>query len=426
MSNVTIYKLNNIKQLIDLNKDKKNFELDFQVESSDGKHFDALVVTQEMLDSETPLEYQKAEGFISGKIVADKDIYQNYFLLLKSNEPVECKVMVNVKDILPNLQQQQQENRLSPQQKNENFQQQKFRERERDDLSLKKPKKNLGKKWFTLKNLIFVGLILLGAALLWYFYFYKKTDVKNDTPLASSPQTLNTTDITDEINAKFDKMSDAISDGLNSKLSKNLLTINDNISNKMSEIGDGISARVSDGLNSRVDNLNNRVVDNLNNLVPKLTDGLNSKFDNISNKVDGIGPRISDGINTKFDNISSKVDGIGPRISDGINTKFDNISSKVDGIGPRISDGINTKFDSLAPKITDGINNKISELKNGLTDGISNKMSELKDGISSKFSDNIGEIKTQIEKIKIQSKNDIGGSRNDAVLKKIKDFKIPE
>jgi len=397
MSNVTIYKLNNIKQLIDLNKDKKNFELDFQVESSDGKHFDALVVTQEMLDSETPLEYQKAEGFISGKIVADKDIYQNYFLLLKSNEPVECKVMVNVKDILPNLQQQQQ----VPQQKNDNFQQQKFRER--DDLSLKKPKKNLGKKLFTLKNLIFVGLILLGAALIWYFYFYKKTDLKNDTPLALQ-QTLNTTDITDEINAKFDKMSGEISDGLNSKLSKNLLTINDNISNKMSEIGDGISARVSDGLNSRVDNLNNRVVDNLNNLVPKLTDGLNSKFDNISNKVDGIGPRISDGINTKFDNISSKVD----------------------GIGPRISDGINTKFDSLAPKITDGINNKISELKNGLTDGISNKMSELKDGISSKFSDNIGEIKTQIEKIKIQSKNDIGGSRNDAVLKKIKDFKIPE
>ena len=44
--------------------------------------------------------------------------------------------------------------------------------------------------------------------------------------------------------------------------------------------------------------------------------------------------------------------------------------------------------------------------------------------ISSRFSDNIGEIKTQIEKIKIQSKNDIG--KNDAILKKIKDFKIPD
>jgi outer membrane murein-binding lipoprotein Lpp len=389
MSNVTIYKLNNIKQLIDLNKDKKNFELDFQVESSDGKHFDALVVTQEMLDSETPLEYQKAEGFISGKIVADKDIYQNYFLLLKSNEPVECKVMVNVKDILPNLQQKQQENNLPPpEKKNDNFQQEKFRER--------KPKNQIGKKsWFTVKNLIFLGLILLGGALLWYFYFYKKTDVKSDSPTDPLPQQqiLNTSDINDEINAKFDKISSEISDGLNSKLSKNLLTINDSISNKMSEIGDGISARVSDGLNSRVDNLNNRVVDNLNNLVPKLTDGFNSKFDNIS----------------------SKVDGLGPRISDGINSKFDNISSKVDGLGPKISDGINSKFDSLAPKITDGINSKISELKDGITDGI-----------SSKFSDNIGEIKTQIEKIKIQSKNDIGGSRNDAVLKKIKDFKIPE
>ncbi len=378
MSNVTIYKLNNIKQLIDLNKDKKNFELDFQVESSDGKHFDALVVTQEMLDSENPLEYQKAEGFISGKIVADKDIYQNYLLVLKSNDPVECKVMINIKDILPSL--QKEENNNLPERKPQQF-------RERESI-LKKPK-NGKKSWFTFKNLIFVGLILLGAVLLWYFYFYKKTEDKNDSSLPQQQpqiiqQTLNTSDITNEINAKFDKMSDAISDGLNSKISKNLLTINDNISNKISEIGEGISAKVSDGLNSRVDTLSNRV-DNLNNLVPKLTDGLNSKFDNIS--------------------------------------------SKVDGIGPRISDGINTKFDSLAPKITDGINNKISELKDGLTDGISNKMSELKegitDGLSSKFSDNIGEIKTQIEKIKIQSKND-GGGKNDAVLRKIKDFKIPE
>ena len=103
MSKVSTYKLTNIKQLIDLNKDKINFELDFQVESLNGIHFDALVVTQEMLDSETQLVYQKAEGFISGKIISDKNIYQNYFLLLKSNEPVECKVSISIKEIPPNI-----------------------------------------------------------------------------------------------------------------------------------------------------------------------------------------------------------------------------------------------------------------------------------------------------------------------------------
>ena len=362
MSNVTIYKLNNIKQLIDLNKDKKNFELDFQVESSDGKHFDALVVTQEMLDSENPLEYQKAEGFISGKIFADKDIFQNYFLLLKSSEPVECKVMINIKDIVPNLNSNQPLQPPSNQQQpySGNFKNQK----DEKESSLKKNKNNPPKKsWFTLKNLIFVGLIILGAALIWYFYFNKKNEEK--IPPTPVPQILNTDDITNEITAKFD----AISDGLNSKLSKNLLSINDNITNKISEMGDGISAKVSDGLNS--------------------------KIDNISSKVDGIGPRISDGINTKFDNISNKVDGIGPRISDGINTKFDNISNKVDGLGPKISDGITTKM---------------SELKDGITDGLST---------------NIGEIKNQIEKIKIQSKNDMS-NKNEGVLKKIKDFKIPD
>ena len=167
MSNVTIYKLSNIKQLIDLNKDKKNFELDFQVESSDGKHFDALIVTQEMLDSENPLEYQKAQGFISGKIVADKDVYQNFFLLLKSNEPVECKVMINIKDILPNLQQKNVDDN-NFQKQNTNFQKQNAvnnnlqpqKNKEKESI-LKKPKINKEKKsWFTFKNLIFAPYIL--------------------------------------------------------------------------------------------------------------------------------------------------------------------------------------------------------------------------------------------------------------------------
>ena len=74
MSNIKNIKLTPIKQLIDLNGDKVNFDLTFNATSANKVPFDALVVTQKMLDSETPLEYKKVtEGTINGNIVSDKD-----------------------------------------------------------------------------------------------------------------------------------------------------------------------------------------------------------------------------------------------------------------------------------------------------------------------------------------------------------------
>ena len=370
MTNImTTYNLNNIKQLIDLNKDKINFELEFQIESVDGKTFEALVVTQEMLDSEEPIIYQKAEGFISGKIVSDKNIYQNYFLLLKSSEPVECKVLVNIKDIPPNI---------------DNFRQQMPRE---EILNQKiKPiiKKSAKKSWFTMKNLIFLGLIMLAIFLIWYFYFKSPSsqEVKNDTSLndVSSSLLLNTEELSS-------KISDDISNRLQNKLSEE-------ITEKFSEINNGISEKVS--------NIN----DNLNIKV----DGLGSKLsENLNSKVDGLGSTLSD-------NLNSKVDGLGSKLSE-------NISSKVDGLGSKLTENIGSKVDGLSTKIVgdisssvNGLNNKMTELKDGITDGI-----------TSKFSTNMEGIKNQLETIKLQAKNDAGNfSKNESVLKKIKDFKIKE
>jgi hypothetical protein len=76
------YKLSKVKQLIDLNGDLTNFNLTFNVESSNGSEFEAIVVDQATLDNNASLDYKKAPGSISGSIIADKNVYQNAMYLL--------------------------------------------------------------------------------------------------------------------------------------------------------------------------------------------------------------------------------------------------------------------------------------------------------------------------------------------------------
>jgi len=98
------YKINNVKQLIDLNGDIKNFMLKFEVQSTNpNDEFDILVVDQTTLDADSKIEYKHVAGYISGEILADKNVYQNYFLIIKSETPCECVVTINIKEILPNI-----------------------------------------------------------------------------------------------------------------------------------------------------------------------------------------------------------------------------------------------------------------------------------------------------------------------------------
>jgi hypothetical protein len=96
------YKLGKIKQLVDLNQNITNFDLNFTVVSKDGSEFYTVVVDQTMLDNEPNPEYKKVNGRISGNIVADKGVYQNYFLLLKADKPCECDVITEIKEIPKN------------------------------------------------------------------------------------------------------------------------------------------------------------------------------------------------------------------------------------------------------------------------------------------------------------------------------------
>lgn len=94
------YTLGKIKQLIDLNGDSTNFDLSFKVTCKDDTPFDLLVVDQTTLDNTPELQYKKVNNTISGNIVSDKNIYQNFFLILKSDK--KCDVNVELtKKVLP-------------------------------------------------------------------------------------------------------------------------------------------------------------------------------------------------------------------------------------------------------------------------------------------------------------------------------------
>jgi hypothetical protein len=105
MSVKKTYSLSSTQQLIDLNGETTNFDLSFSVTSKGKQPFDLLVVDQSTLDNNPNLEFKRAnEGSMSGNIISDKNIYQNYFLCLKSETPCEVDVTIDKKEISPNLQ----------------------------------------------------------------------------------------------------------------------------------------------------------------------------------------------------------------------------------------------------------------------------------------------------------------------------------
>jgi hypothetical protein len=91
--------LGNMRQLVDLNGDSTNFEISFKVTCNDDTPFYLLVVDQYTLDNNEELEYKKVKNSISGNIVTDENIYQNYFLILKSDTPCVVDIELTKKDL---------------------------------------------------------------------------------------------------------------------------------------------------------------------------------------------------------------------------------------------------------------------------------------------------------------------------------------
>lgn len=93
------YTIGKLKQLIDLNEDSVNFKTEFKVTST--SPFDMAVVDQTALDS-NEFEYKHVTTEeISGNVKNDKNIYQNYFMILKADTPTEVQVFLDKQEIDP-------------------------------------------------------------------------------------------------------------------------------------------------------------------------------------------------------------------------------------------------------------------------------------------------------------------------------------
>ena len=101
-----VLELTNRHQLIDLNKEKVNFKVSFNVISDPvGEEFEAIVMNQNDLNNYSKLQdiqMKVAPGKIGGTIVADNNTYQNYFLILKNHnneKNVNVKLSYQIEDV---------------------------------------------------------------------------------------------------------------------------------------------------------------------------------------------------------------------------------------------------------------------------------------------------------------------------------------
>ena len=182
-----VYKLNKIQQLVDLNGDATNFRVKFTAKTQNPTdEFEVLVLNQTQLDSDevNSLEYKKVKGSISGNIVSDKSIYQNFFLALRGENDKEVMVDLDFEELPENKELSDQKNMV-----------------EQSSENTVNTVKSVGIVTLLLKyKFILLLLLLVGAGVVYYFFFYKKNNKKKfkrpvsakDSYLNSSPSTPNT------------------------------------------------------------------------------------------------------------------------------------------------------------------------------------------------------------------------------------------
>jgi hypothetical protein len=94
--------LNNIKQIVDINGEMINFTADFQIISKNNVPFQLCIMDQTSLDNGDKIEYKNVNGSISGNVKNDKNIYQNFFLLLKTDQKnCSCDITIDLNETQP-------------------------------------------------------------------------------------------------------------------------------------------------------------------------------------------------------------------------------------------------------------------------------------------------------------------------------------
>lgn len=173
MSMKKTYKVTNRQQLIDLNGDTVNFDLTFTATAKNGESFEVVVVDQSTLDNNPNIEYKHANGSISGNIVSDKNIYQNYFLCLRAQQPCDVEVAITKQEIPP---------QPPPQPPPPPPQPQVQRQQPQVSHPLMVPPKNDGTNW----KAIIIFILIIGAGIFLYYMYSKKKQNETGTLIESS------------------------------------------------------------------------------------------------------------------------------------------------------------------------------------------------------------------------------------------------
>jgi hypothetical protein len=267
----TTYNISNIKQLIDLNGESVNFHLNFKATSLSNENFDALVVTQEMLDSNDPLVYQKADGEISGQIKNENGTYNNYFLCLKSDTPMEIEVSIDLtelqvqKEVQQQVQQQQKVNQPSRVQPRKSRQQQQPSSSSKEVTTTTSSKSEFN---YVVFGIIF-AILVIGVGL--FFYFRSRSDAV--VPAVEEPQSseLLLKNVKDGFNDLEIKLNE-----VTTKVTNNL---NDNLGSKLNEVTAKVTNNLTDNLGARLNEVTSKVTDNFGKLHHQMSENISSTAD---------------------------------------------------------------------------------------------------------------------------------------------------
>lgn len=185
------YKIGKIRKLVDLNKNLINFNLDFVIHSEDkSSTFEIAVVTQDTLDNNYPIKYQKAaNGYISGNVKSDNNTYNNYLIVIKAEEDMDVSIDLSIHEIMGAQQQQ------SPKQEV------KHEEKTQENFDILYTSNSF---LFTKRNLLIFFIIVILVSCIYIYYYYT-----NNT--ATAPESLGSKSTPESGGNAPDKVKEIIS-----------------------------------------------------------------------------------------------------------------------------------------------------------------------------------------------------------------------
>lgn len=170
------------KQLVDLNKDKVNFNSEFTITPhilDIDKEYFATIATQTQLDNGEEIDFNKLSGIYTGSVKNDSNEYQNYFLVIKSDAPMK---EMSIENKLDEIFLQPPPPPPPQPSTNEHYQRQKPTHADVERLMHQQSKSQKNH----LKYIIAFFIVLVGCFLL--YYFWKKGKEIQPKKFAMAPE----------------------------------------------------------------------------------------------------------------------------------------------------------------------------------------------------------------------------------------------